>query len=69
MLVVAYATASVRQVRFPSLRAIRDAGPTSPDKMVENVGDTRSEFRHTSRLNLTPSIRKSNLSLYFFLLK
>ena len=65
VLVVAYATAFARQVRAPSPRAIRDAGPTSPNEMVENVGDTRSEFRHTSRLNLTPPIRKSNLSLYF----
>ena len=47
MLVVAYATASARQVRFPSLRAIRDAGPTSPTELVENVGDIRSESRHT----------------------
>lgn len=48
MLVVAYATASARQVRFPSLRAMRDAGPTSPTEMVENVGDIRSESWHTS---------------------
>ncbi len=47
MLVVAYAIAAVRQVRFPSLRASRDEGPTSPNEMVENVGDARSEPWHT----------------------
>ena len=30
----------------PSLRASRDAGPTSPNEMVENVGDARSEPWH-----------------------
>jgi hypothetical protein len=47
VLVVAYATASAQQVRFPSLRAIRDAGPTSPTEMVESVGDIRPEPWHT----------------------
>jgi len=48
VLVVAHATASAQQVRFPSLRTIRDAGHTSPNEMVENVGDIRSEPWHTS---------------------
>ena len=36
VLVVAYATAAARQVRFPILRASRDAGPTSPNELLEN---------------------------------
>ena len=36
MLAVAYATASARQVRFPVLCASRDAGPTSPNELLEN---------------------------------
>lgn len=47
MLVVANATASARQVRFPILCAIRDAGPTSPHDMVENIGSVCSEPWHT----------------------
>jgi len=34
-------------VRFPSLRAMRDAGPTSPHERVENIGSVRSEPWHT----------------------
>ena len=64
MLVVAYATASARQVRVPSLRAIRDAGPTSPHEMVENVGDIRSEPRHTFLMKFDFARVKSSLSLY-----
>ena len=52
VLVVAYATAPARQVRFPSLRASRDAGPTSPHEMVGKVGDIRSEPWHTSLIEL-----------------
>ena len=48
MLVVAYTTASVREVRFPSLRTIRGTDPTSPNEMVENIGDIRSEPRPTT---------------------
>ncbi|MEO7862874.1 MAG: hypothetical protein ABIU05_21040, partial [Nitrospirales bacterium] len=50
VLVVTLATASVRQVRFPSLRASRDADPTSPNEMVESVSDIRSEPWNTSRM-------------------
>jgi hypothetical protein len=52
VLVVAYATASARQVWFPSLRAIRDAGPISPHEMVETVGDICSESRRTSLIEI-----------------
>ena len=42
--------ASAQQVRFPSPRTIRDAGPTSPTELVENVGDICSEPWHISRM-------------------
>jgi len=50
VLVVAYATAAARQVRFPILRVSCDAGPTSLNEMVENIGDIRSEPWDTSRM-------------------
>jgi hypothetical protein len=66
VLVVAYATAAARQVRFPILRAIRDAGPTSPHEMVENIGDIGLSIGTPPGLNWTVLLRKSSLSLYSF---
>ena len=65
MLVVAYATASARQVRFPSLRAMRNAGPTSPHERVENIGSVRSESRYTFMIDLNQLMRKSSLTPVF----
>jgi hypothetical protein len=67
VLVVAYATAADQPVRFPSLRAIRDVGPTSPHEMVESVGDIRSEPWLISPLEFDSAHTKKYLDPVFCL--
>src|SRR4051812_20427262 len=49
-LVVAYATASARQVRVHESPCHAHPGPTSPTEQVENVGDIWSEPWHIFRM-------------------